>query len=419
MVFIYDILFILFSLLYLPYLLLKRKWHAKMGMRFGFFKKEALGLADKKRVWIHAVSVGEVMVIRNLIKKIKTAYPTYQIVVSVVTPTGFELAKTVMSDGDTVIFAPVDLSFAVRKYVRLIDPVLYLNAETELWPNFLTALHARNIPIIQVNGRISDSAFKGYKFFRFFFKRILSYVTYFCMQGELDKKRIEAMGAPEEKVYAVGNMKFDDVSTADVHGLPPVLTHSNETIFIAGSTHPGEEEIILDVARSIERQFPYLRLILAPRHPERASEIMRLCTQKGFTAVKFSQIKDVLNEEVVVVDTIGHLRSLFSLGDVVFLGKSLTVKGGHNIVEPGCFGKPIVIGPFMENFRDITKIFLENDAVIQVKDKSELQTAVVRLLQDKALRARLGNNARNAVEKYRGATEKTFEVVSSVLGRAA
>lgn len=416
---IYDILFIIFSIFYLPYLLLKRKWHNKMAMRFGFFKKEDLGLSDKKRIWIHAVSVGEVMVIRNLIKKIKAAYPQFQIVVSVVTPTGFSLAKTIVDSEDTLIYAPVDLSFAVRKYVRLIDPILYLNAETELWPNFLTALHARDIPIIQINGRISDSAFKGYRFTKFLFKRILSFVTVFCMQSELDAKRIQIMGADEGKIYPVGNMKFDDAAPIHIQGLPRVLMNSNDMVFIAGSTHPGEEEIILNIIHEIDRQFPNLRLILAPRHPERAQEVMRLCTQKGFMAIKFSELKERLNEEVVVVDTIGHLRSLFSLADVVFVGKSLTVKGGHNIVEPACFGKAIITGPFMQNFRDITKIFLENEAVVQVKDKNELQTAVLRLLQNKALRVNLGNNARNTIEKYRGATEKTFEIISCILGDKA
>lgn len=414
MVIVYDILFFIFAVLYFPYLLIRRKWHSKIWMRFGFFKEEELGLSDKRRIWIHAVSVGEVLVVKNLIKRIKAAYPQYQIVVSVVTPTGFGLAKGMMDAGDSVIFAPVDFSFAVKKYVRLIDPVIYLNAETELWPNFLAALHAHRVPIIQINGRISDSAFKGYQFFKFIFKRVLNFIDAFCMQSELDAKRIRAMGAKDENVHTVGNMKFD-VSTADVHPLPAALTHSNEMVLIAGSTHPGEEEIILDIVQAAGREFSNLRLILAPRHPERASEIVRLCMQKGFVAVRFSELKDTLNEEVVVVDTIGHLRSLFSLADVVFIGKSLTVKGGHNVVEPACFGKPIVVGPHMQNFRDLTKIFLQSNAMIQVKDKKELQESIVGLLHDKSLRMLLGNNARCTVEQYRGATEKTFKIVWSML----
>jgi len=417
MVLFYDILFIIFSLLYLPYLLLKKKWHSNFWARFGFLSKEKLNLKDKSRIWIHAVSVGEVLVVKNLLPKIRHAYPGYQIIVSVVTQTGFHMAQSIIQGDEIVIYAPVDLSFAVRRYLDVLQPKIYLNAETELWPNLLTALHKRSIPIIQINGRISDKAFKGYKFFKGLLRPILACIDCFCAQSETDAKRMKELGASSEKVFVTGNIKFDDLLGDKSKELPQAILNKKGLMFVAGSTHPGEEEIILDVVQSLKGEFSGLCAILAPRHPDRAGEIVGLCVQKGFQAIKFSDIKEDLDAQtVVVVDTIGHLRSLYPLADVVFLGKSLTVKGGHNVIEPAYYGKPIIIGPFMQNFRDITKLFLESDALIQITSKLQFQEALAKLLKDQSLRNRLGKNAKEVIEQNQGATDKTFARILKVMG---
>lgn len=417
MVLIYDLLFMMFSLFYLPYLLLKKKWHKDLWTRFGFLKKEQFELKDKRRIWIHAVSVGEVMVVKNLLPKIREAYPEYQIIVSTVTQTGFQTARSIVLDGEQVIYAPVDLSFSVSRHLDVIQPSLYLNTETELWPNLLTALKKRLIPVVQINGRISDKAFAGYKALKWFVRPLLENIDCFCMQSQTDAERITALGAPSKKVFVTGNIKFDDDFSDQGKPLPQAILNKKGMMFVAGSTHPGEEEIILDALRSLRKEFPSLSLVLAPRHPDRAGEIVGLCEQKGFSAVKFSAMEEALEmQDVIVVDTIGHLRSLYPLADIVFLGKSLTVKGGHNVIEPAFYGKPVIVGPFMQNFRDVTRLFVDGEALVQINGQGELKNALAKLLSDGSLRDRLGANARKVIEQNRGATEKTFAMVAKVMG---
>lgn len=417
MVFVYDLAFILFSIFYLPYLLLKRKAHKHFWTRFGFLDTQGLGLQEKKRIWVHAVSVGEVRVVKGLLTKLRGAYPQHQIVLSVVTQTGFKTACAMVERGDVVIYAPVDLSFAVRRYLDIINPSVYINAETELWPNLLTELKRRAVVVIQVNGRISDGAFGRYQFFKGLLSHVLNSVDLFCMQSETDARRVKALGAAEAKIMVTGNMKFDDLPAADGPRLPSALTAAPGPLFIAGSTHPGEEAIILDIVKAIGGRFPALGLMIAPRHPERALEVMDLCARRGFRAVRFSKMNKPLDPgEVLVVDTIGHLRSLFALAQIVFLGKSLRVGGGHNVIEPAYFGKPVLVGPLMQNFRDIMKLFQQEDAIVQVKDKTQLQTMIIKLLEDEPLRRGFGERALAVIAKNKGATEKTFAAISQLIG---
>ena len=420
MTIVYDLVFFIFSIIYLPYLLIKRKWHKDFVMRFGFFKKIDVGDLNVSRIWIHAVSVGEVVVIKNLLDEMRQRYPENPIVITVVTQTGFEMAQKILSQEDRVIYAPLDFSVSARKYINAINPIIYINAETEIWPNLLTQLHRRGIPIIQVNGRISDQAFKGYRFLRPIIKPILNYVSFFCMQSNLDSDRIKELGVCEKRIEVVGNMKFDDILDAHQKELPNFIVDEVEEIFVAGSTHPGEEEIVLDILKRIEKRFENLRLVIAPRHPERANEIIELVQQKGFKAVKFSQMYDLIMDQktVVVVDTIGHLRALYRLAKVVFVGKSLTVQGGHNIIEPAYFEKPIIVGPYMQNFKDITALFLKNNAIVQIKSKNEFTKELERLLEDSVLCEELGMRAREVIEQYRGASEKTLDMISAVLSKA-
>jgi len=420
MTILYDLVFFIFSIIYLPYLLIKRKWHEGFAMRFGFFKKIDIGDLNVSRIWIHAVSVGEVMVIKNLLNEIRLRYPEYPIVISVVTQTGFEMAQKISNQEDRVIYAPVDFSLSVRKYINAINPRIYINAETELWPNLLTQLWRRGIPIVQVNGRISDQAFKGYRFLRPIIKPILNCFSFFCMQSSLDADRIKELGACPKHVEVVGNMKFDDILDAHQKELPNSIVDEAEELFVAGSTHPGEEEIVLDVFEKAEKRFENLRLVIAPRHPERANAIIELVEKKGFKAIKFSQAHDLIVDQktVVVVDTIGHLRSLYRLAKIVFVGKSLTVQGGHNIIEPAYFEKPVIVGPYMQNFKDITALFLQNNAILQIKDKNEFSKEFERLLDDPVCCEELGVRAREVIEQYQGASEKTLDVIADIVSKA-
>ncbi len=386
-------------------------------MRLGFLPQGIKkAIKGKNNIWIHAVSVGEVLAISKLTQDIKARFPGKDVVISTVTKTGYAVAQSAFPR-DVVIYAPLDLSFIVRRYVALIKPEIYIAAETEIWPNIFSALNQRNIPIIQVNGRISDKAFGGYRRIRFLLKRILKSVYVFCMQSQLDADRIIHLGAEEKKVKVVGNMKFDDVSSSSLLSLKGLKFNESDLLLIAGSTHPGEEEILLSIFKKISEEFSDLRLVLAPRHVERTEEILNLIRRENLKPVKFSQIQEASIDRytIVVVDRIGHLKSLYGLAHVVFVGKSLVASGGQNIIEPASFAKAIFVGPRMENFKDITEAFVRDRAIIQVKDADDLLVRLTALLRNPKEIEALGLLAKGVVEKNRGATARTLQIISQEL----
>ena len=432
MTIIYDFLFLILAIGFLPYLVLRKKFHRGFGMRLGFFPAAIENLlrekAQQPSIWIHAVSVGEVAAIAGLLGRIKKKFPDYRIVLTTVTTTGYSLAVSQLKEVDTVVFAPVDFSFVVQKYIRLIRPRIYIAAETEIWPNLFRALSKNAVPIVLVNGRISDQAFPWYFRGRFLFKKILEGVSIFCMQSQVDAKRIVKLGIPAQKVMVVGNLKFDDLPSVQEFqlkdfGFIDLCTTNdkkNETIWIAGSTHPGEEEIVLKIFKSLTAQFGDLRLIIAPRHIERTNEVANLIVKFGFQPMKLSELSskgstEMDNQKVILVDTIGQLKSLYSLSRIVFVGKSLAVGGGQNIIEPAFFGNAVVVGPLMQNFREIVEVFLKDQAVLQVKDAKELEERMKFLLDHPAQRDLLGQAAQKVIEKYRGATDQSLTVIVQVL----
>ena len=411
---VYDIIFICFAVLYFPYLVVRGKWHSGFKMRFGCLDP-ALGrkLDGSERIWVHAVSVGEVLAVTDLLRKVKEAYPKHAIICSTVTKTGNQLAKEQLGDSCIVIYAPLDFSWVVRKFIAVIKPVIYISTETEIWPNLYTALHKNGIPIFQINGRISDSAFKGYNRVRFLTKRVLGCVDRFCMQSALDAERVKQLGAVPEKVCIVGNLKFDNIPAATEIQKASLGLQENEDLLIAGSTHPGEEEILIDAYRELAAEFPDLRLVLAPRHIERADAVIDLVEKQGYRPVRFSRVGEHKSDarSVVVVDTIGHLRDLYSLASVVFVGKSLAVGGGQNMIEPASLGKPTLVGPMTQNFKDAVNIFLQSGALVEVRDSQELLTEARRLLSDPQSAKEIGEAARGVVEQYQGATAKTLDAI--------
>jgi 3-deoxy-D-manno-octulosonic-acid transferase len=303
----------------------------------------------------------------------------------------------------------------VRKYIRTIDPRIYIVIETEIWPNLLRHLFARRVPVVLVNGRISDKSFGRYKALRFLFGNILRQVDMFCMQSSRDAERVHALGALLERICVTGSMKFDDKPQAAALRREDFGFGERERIWVAGSTHPGEEEIVLDVYQKLKREFSDLRLAIAPRHVERAAQIEKLIKASGFEAVRFSQPSSNQKNTIVVVDVIGQLRSLYQLAAIVFMGKSFKVHGGQNIIEPACFAKPIVTGPFTENFADVMRIFSQDQAVVQVRDETELLSQMRRLLQNPQEAEGIGRKARDVVERQRGATEKTLDIISRLI----
>ncbi|MGB2705609.1 MAG: 3-deoxy-D-manno-octulosonic acid transferase [Candidatus Omnitrophota bacterium] len=414
---IYDAFFAVFALAYLPYLVIKGKAHRDFLQRFGKLPAIFKETDASRPVWIHAVSVGEVLAVKNFVKELSARFPAKRIVLSTTTRTGNAVAAKIFGGEIPKFYFPVDFSFVVKRVVNLVNPSAMLIMETEIWPNLILELSRRGIPVALINGRISNRSFKGYRKIRFFFGDILRRISVFCMQTERDASNIKALGAPENRVKITGNMKFDaegvKKETEGIKGIGELL--------VAGSTHGGEEEMILEVYGKLVRKFRNLRLLIAPRHVDRSGAIKRLAARLGFEGVLMSDFrkeaqKNISEKTVLILDTLGELKGLFGRAAVVFMGGSLVKRGGHNIVEPAMFGKPIVFGPYMFNFRDMARLFLEEKAAVEVKDKKGLTEALEVLLGDKKKADTLGQNARKLLNEQRGATGRNVDETARFIG---
>ncbi|MEI6632056.1 MAG: 3-deoxy-D-manno-octulosonic acid transferase, partial [bacterium] len=317
--------------------------------------------------------------------------------------------------GDFVIYLPLDLSFIINNFIKRVNPFLFIVAETEIWPNLLNSLHKRRIPIIAVNARISDNSFKGYYGIKFLIKPILNKVSLFCTQSEHDARRLAHLGVEKSRLRVTGNMKFD-LKPQELKFKPSGLRLKfEEQLWVCGSAHPGEEEIILAVYKELLEDFSDLRLLLAPRHPERSSEVASLAQSLGFKAIKTSSGEQPGEDSKVVyiLDSVGELLSFYSIAHIVFVGGSLVKKGGHNILEPAALGKPIIFGAQMFNFRDIAQLFLKNKAALQVHNQEELKNKVRLLLSDPSAIQQLGQAAKDLIKNNQGATQRNLDCILS------
>jgi len=427
--FFYNILLIFFIILFAPLiglvLLLRKKYRCGFFQKCGLMPKEMRAvLSDKNPIWIHAVSVGEVMATAPLIREIKKTYPDIPILLSTVTETGNFTARHNTRGADHVIYFPFDLNFIVAKMIRTVHPVLFVTLETELWPNFSRCLRLNHIPSMVVSGRISSESFKSYRFFRFFFKKVLTNIDCFCMQTRTDAERIISIGAAPEKVTVAGNIKFDlqipAITDDEKKDLYKNLHISNrQTIFIAGSTHRGEEEIIIRVFSQLRGKKANLVLLLAPRHPERFDETADLLKKSGLPFVRKTDLAAspaIADKSVILLDTIGELAKSYSIADIVFIGGSMVPVGGHNVLEPAVFSKPVIYGPYMDNFREMSKLLQEKKAAIQVRDTGEFIRQARALLADRALRQKIGETAFAVIRENSGAVDKSMEALIKLMG---
>ncbi|MBI5149256.1 MAG: 3-deoxy-D-manno-octulosonic acid transferase [Candidatus Omnitrophica bacterium] len=414
---VYDIIFSVLVLLYLPYLVCNGKWHGEFWTRLGLRPLPVPAAEEKKTIWVHAVSVGEILAVVPLVQGLRERFPGHGLVVSTVTRTGYALAREKLQMTGTVIYAPVDFSWAVRRYVKTLKPVLYISAETEIWPNLYTFLHRSRVLVIQVNGRISDRAFAGYKKVGFLTRRVLACVSGFYMQTEEDAGRIVLLGASPQRVRVVGNLKFDQAQRETSLNKKQLGFDDTVQLLVAGSTYPGEEEIVLAAFQQLSGEFPALRLVLAPRHVERAEEIVRLVQNKGFQPRRFSSLPQdkEAGRTILIVDRFGYLRDIYSLADCVFIGKSLRGRGGQNMIEPLSFGKPTFVGPHTENFRDVVRIFEKTGALIRVEDGPGLIAQVRRVLADPPRLPVIAAAAIEESRKHQGATQRTLEIIGDIL----
>ena len=415
---LYDLGFLIFSIFYLPTLIFKGKLHGDFRERFGSYSeaKSARLRSAKDVIWIQAVSVGEVALCRGLIPLLKKEFPGRDIVLSTITRRGNELAKKLFAGDAVIIYFPLDFSSVVRKAVGLIRPKLYIMIETEIWPNVLRQLSLKAVPSVLLNGRISDRSFGQYRLARPFLAKTLGRIRLFCMQSKEDARRITEMGAPADRVRITGTMKYDFDAVADDGAARRMreslgLTEGAE-LFVAGSTHPGEEEAVVSAYRELAAEMPQLKLLIAPRHVERARGVEAVVKRSGLSAVKMSTGG---TSQVYILDTIGHLNGAYAIATLVFIGGSLVPHGGQNPIEPASFEKPVIFGPHMSNFRAIAAALLDNAGAVQVKDAQELIDKARALLKDREARLVLGRNARRAIVENRGATGRNLNALKEII----
>jgi 3-deoxy-D-manno-octulosonic-acid transferase len=415
MYFTYTLLLTLGLAFTLPYYLVRfRKYLPTLADRFGFLKLPQL----RKSIWVHAVSVGEVKAVERLLERLRQQFPSQTIVVSTATPTGQQLARERRDIVDHTFYFPIDLPWAVRRAVNHVDPEMVIIAETEIWPNFLRACRSRGTRVVMINGRISDKSFARYHLVRRWLRRVFEDYTIIGMQSELDRSRIEAIGADPLKVTVFGNLKYDviDVNRPVDDGLASWLANRNPW-WIAASTMSGEEEPVLEAFASVRKTHPDLKMMIAPRHADRFDAVEEILKRSGLCFIRRSRIHDSPPNggfAVLLLDSIGELAAVFQYAAVVFMGGSLVPRGGHNVLEPARHRKPIVFGPHMENFRDMARLFLEANAARRIESADQLAPAISELLDNEGLASELGRNALGIVDRNTGATERVMQVLEPV-----
>ena len=424
---LYNLAAILAVVLIIPVFLVRamreRGFVERVRQSLGFFPEHALDKVAKKNcIWVHAASVGEIVAASPLIREFRKEFPKSPILVSVVTTSGYEMANRIIKDADSIIYFPLDLPWRAGSILRRIHPRVFMPVETELWPNFLKNAKKLKIPVMMVNGRISDKSVNRYKHLHSVLDDMISTVRKFAMQSPIDAEYIMRLGAPPELVTVTGNTKFDqtytDVSLAEKKKLISEMgLVKNGGIFLAGSTHRGEETPVLEAFAALRKKFPEAKLIIAPRELLRTTEIVALCRHKGFSVARRTELLEEprADHDIVILDTIGELGRVYSIGDVIYVGGSLISHGGHNILEPAAHGKAIIVGHNMFNFKDTHVLFTKRNACITVHDEAELCDAVTRLFEDEGERRRMERETLAIVSENKGASRKTAKILREFL----
>ena len=392
------------------------KYRSGLAERLGFVPAR-LKDAQPGSVWVHAVSVGEVLAVSQLITELRQKHPDQQIFVSTTTATGQSLARQRFGE-NRVFFMPLDFGFAVRPYLAALQPRILVLAETEFWPNLLHLAHKRGTTLATVNARISDRSFPRYQRFKWFFGRVLANVDLFLAQTAEDAARLRAIGAPTERVRVSGNLKFDvrpGSGASLVNDLRSAISQDSPVI-VCGSTAEGEEEPLLEAFKAVQERFPAAIMVLAPRHPERFEKVAALVSAAGLSLLRRSSWSTAqpVRGGVFMLDSVGELAAVYALADIAFVGGSLVPTGGHNILEPAQYGAAIVVGPYTFNFREIVGIFEQGDAV-RVVTASTLSSQLLALLQQPEDREVLGRRAKELFAQHAGATRRTLEALAPLL----
>lgn len=411
---IYNFLSSIAILLYLPWIIFKKGPENRLN-----FIRERLGIAEyaKTDIWVHAVSVGEIIATVPFLKALKKEFPEKKITVSTTTYTGQSVARESFPEAERIMYIPADSSLCVARVVRKMRPSIFVAVETELWPVLFRTLRENGCRVVTLNGRISNHSFRGYKRIKPLLKWLFPNIDYLYMQDDEYASRIIELGAHKDKVGVMGSFKFD-IEMKETEGLP-WLRNIRGGILLAASTHKGEDGIILDAYRRIREKAPGLKLIIAPRHPERFDGVGDLIKESGFAYVRRSSLdgESAGSSDIILMDTIGELSRAFAGVTITFIGGSLVPAGGHNILEPAYWSRPIIFGPHMDNF-PISKDFLEQSAATEANSSEEIAKTVVSLLNDRERAEAMGRNAKRIVEKNRGAVKKAVELIRSYIGTA-
>ncbi len=418
---IYDIIWLFLIGFSVPFYVFKKKF--KLSVFLGRLSL-AVSLRGNREgaIWIQAVSVGEVLAVRSLVEELKKKFP-YRVVVSTTTVTGKEVADRVYRGKAYVISFPFDITLSVRRTIDIIRPKIFIAVETEFWPNLFYHLYKKRIPIVVLNGRISDKAYSRYRKVKFITKRMLSLCSYIGVQNDLYLKRFIMLGANSDTITISGNIKFANLSVDKIRikefqrKYAHLLRPKDKFLFIAASTHSKEEKIILDVYESLRSKIP-LNLLLAPRHPERVEEVEREVRRKGIVPVRISAVaedRNIIDTSVFILDTVGELFYFYHIADICFVGGSLFNYGGHNILEPLYFSKPTLFGPHMSNFKEIEEVVLKNKAALKVYNQRELECYVERIIFDDNLRNELVKNAMSIFKKQGELMKRNIEIISRYL----
>ena len=414
-----------------PLFILRRQKYAS-GFRQRLGNYPEFRQDGRKVIWLHAVSVGEANAARPLVDKLLAEFPDHRVVISTTTKTGQELAQNIFRDkADTVFYFPFDWKFSVKKALDNYKPSLVLLMETEIWPRFIYEAKKVGARVAIVNGRVSEKSFQRYSYVRGFVSRVLEDVDLALMQGEKDAERVRRLGIDGEKISIPGNLKFEQPDNGD-DGVTEYLKdrfgfEDGRPLIIAASTHDPEEEWVVDAFKQIRKYFD-ARLMIAPRHPERFDSVTKILrdTDLSFARRSDAESGNDKNAHVILLDSIGELRTVYPLADIVFVGGSLIPHGGQSVIEPAAAGKAVITGPYTHNFADVVREFVEHDALIELREGGAddgvpgLVEAFEKLLVDTPRREELGQRAFEVMQKNRGATEKTVSRLKSLVsGRAA
>ncbi|TDO94815.1 3-deoxy-D-manno-octulosonic-acid transferase [Halanaerobium saccharolyticum] len=423
---IYNLLLFIILVVYSPILIYKKITNSnKKNIKemFGFYSNDIKKLAENNKIiWIHAVSVGETVAASPVVKELKKEMPEYKIIFSTTTYTGQNMAHKIIKDADAVVYFPFDLTFAVKKALKTINPELIMIIETELWPNFIKIAKNKGHKIIYANGRISDSSFKKYKYLGSILPEMLNNIDCLAMQSAQDKERVIELGADAEKVLNLGNTKFDQnyssISESKKEDYRNKFKiNEDNLVFVAGSTHADEEKHLIQIYKDLKTKFPELYFIVAPRDIERAAEIADLFQKNNIDYIKKSELKSESSDKIdaLILNTIGELAQIYSIADLVFVGGSMMGKGGHNILEPAAHGKLVFFGPDMSNFKDSRDLLLKNDAGIQVNSWQSLKKQLLYYLNNINDLNSKGEKARKVILNNKGASKRILDHTLKVL----